>query len=177
MTKIMPNSAPPARHFCADVLLPSTNSTGMLQSMNNPMMNQAQREKLQAAFVKTKVWPQFYNVKIEFLDGTTAQKNLVKQVVLSTFQPHINLKLSFYERNEIPKSDVRVTFNPNIGAWSYMGIDAWSIDQREATLNLGWLDEPPGGNYGVIKHEFGHCLGPWIHVSVHDDSHSRQSDN
>jgi len=58
---------------------------------------------------------------------------------------------------------IRITFDPNGGSWSFVGKDNLSIPASKATMNLGWLD---GGSdtitdveRGVILHEFGHVVG------------------
>jgi len=47
----------------------------------------------------------------------------------------------------------RVTFDPNDGAWSWVGTDARRIPFNQATMNLGFLDG------GTAAHEFGHSIG------------------
>lgn len=51
-----------------------------------------------------------------------------------------------------PQADIRVSFDKNDGAWSYVGTDNRSIPIHAATMNLGWVDK------GVILHEFGHKI-------------------
>ena len=63
---------------------------------------------------------------------------------------HANLDFEF---TDDPRAEIRVTFDANDGAWSYVGTDNSSIPLHAATLNLGWQDE------GVILHEFGHMIG------------------
>lgn len=96
-----------------------------------------------------KRWPVGATLRVSFLAGTSEQQDFVRQhSVLWT--RHANLKFEFISTGQ---GDVRVTFDENDGAWSYIGIDAKTIPKNEATLNLGWLDE------GVVLHEFGHAIG------------------
>ena len=139
----------PVRKFCS-ALVPDADNT-----------NQG---VLKGAYQTTKKWPANYKLKIMFLEGTPAQKKMVRDCVSSSFGPdRINLSLSFYEPGMIQNSDIRVTFNEDLGAWSELGVDALMVPQSDATLNLGWLDE------GVIRHEFGHAIGPWIHEHQNPD--------
>jgi hypothetical protein len=52
-----------------------------------------------------------------------------------------------------PDAEIRVAFDANDGAWSYLGTDCLSIPRNEPTMNLGFQD---GGTSG---HEFGHAIG------------------
>lgn len=52
-----------------------------------------------------------------------------------------------------PDADIRISFDQNDGAWSYVGTDAKGIAAGEATMNLGFLDG------GTAAHEFGHAIG------------------
>ena len=50
--------------------------------------------------------------------------------------------------------DIRITFDPNNGAWSLVGTDCLTNkDKKTATMNLGWFDVP------TTLHEFCHALG------------------
>ena len=57
---------------------------------------------------------------------------------------------------------IRITFDPTLGNWSYVGALTSSVSPSAATMNLGWVldsttDQP--FEKGVILHEFGHALG------------------
>jgi len=171
----------PAQRYCAFVAPQTPHHLAVAQAGRDGIITPQEQMDLQAAYVITKRWPQNYTIKFEFLEGTEYQKNLVRQVVMETYQPHINLKLEFYDRGDIEKSDCRITFDPDGGAWSFLGTDAWNYGQDQATINLGWLDNPPNNTdkccYGVIKHEFGHCIGPWIHEHQNPDPSNPLSAN
>ena len=137
------------KYFCKDVL-PSR----MLQQL--AVLPNTQRKRVQAAVLKGKEWPQGYVLKIKFLGGTVKLHNWVKNVLDRSIQPHVNLRLTFVDSGS---SDIRIGFHPDHGSWSYLGTDAWDIPENEATMNIGWSDDGDG----VVLHEFGHALGPWIH--------------
>jgi hypothetical protein len=61
-----------------------------------------------------------------------------------------NLKFDF---NNAPGAEIRISFDPQDGPWSYIGTDCKGIPLNEATMNLGFLDS------GTAAHEFGHAIG------------------
>ena len=63
---------------------------------------------------------------------------------------HANLRFNF---NDAPGAEIRISFDPNDGAWSYVGTDCRGIPLNEATMNLGFMDG------GTTAHEFGHAIG------------------
>ena len=83
------------------------------------------------------------------MGGNQQQQNMVSEIA-PEWTKHANLNFEF---TDDPRAQIRVTFDANDGAWSYIGIDNLSIPLHAATLNLGWQDE------GVILHEFGHMIG------------------
>lgn len=103
-----------------------------------------------AVAVANKRWTNGRTIKICFLEGTLEQIEMVKEISVK-WTEYANLTFEFVE--EIMDSDIRVSFNSDDGAWSYMGTDNLEISKPNATLNLGWLDEH------VILHEFGHMIG------------------
>lgn len=117
---------------------------------------------LQAVALQSKMWPQHAHVTVSFMGGTRAERELVRNVVMQTYAPLMNLKIEFVNEGGL----VRVDFAPDQGSWSALGTDAKLVDASKPTMNFGWLDNPPaegGCCYGVIKHEFGHCLGAFLH--------------
>jgi Astacin (Peptidase family M12A)/Bacterial pre-peptidase C-terminal domain len=96
-----------------------------------------------------KQWVNGSTITIRFMSGTAQQKDMVTQIA-PEWTKHANLTFQF---TEDPTAKIRVTFDSNDGAWSYVGTDNLNIPLHAATLNLGWQDE------GVILHEFGHMIG------------------
>ena len=64
--------------------------------------------------------------------------------------PHVNL--TFVESTD-NDAEIRVSFDPSDGAWSYIGTDCRSIPADQPTMNLGFEDG------GTAAHEFGHAIG------------------
>jgi hypothetical protein len=85
-------------------------------------------------------------------------RDAVIKVVTERLQPIVNLKLQFYDNdNKLLNPficDIRITFDPNSGAWSMVGTDCLNNKNKNtATMNLGWFDVP------TTLHEFCHALG------------------
>jgi hypothetical protein len=96
-----------------------------------------------------KSWPNGSNLRVRFIGATEQQRALVKQFA-PKWSEFANLKLIF---DDAPQAEIRISFDANDGAWSYIGTDCRGIPVPGATMNLGWQDE------AVILHEFGHAVG------------------
>lgn len=119
------------------------------QTINKP-------DTLHAISLRGKEWPQYYTLKVKFLDGSEDLRKWVKDLVLLNYEPYINLSIKFVTSGF---ADIRVSFDPDIFSFSYIGTDAWSQEGDSATMNIGWWDEGDG----VVLHEFGHAIGAWVH--------------
>lgn len=104
---------------------------------------------LRAVFEFRKMWINGSTLRVRFLGGTADQQAIAKEQVLWWIQ-HANLKFVF---NNAPDAEIRIAFNQDDGAWSFVGTDCRKVTQNEPTMNLGFLD---GGTAG---HEFGHAIG------------------
>jgi Astacin (Peptidase family M12A) len=102
-----------------------------------------------AVFEFKKMWINGSTLRVRFMGGTATQQALAKKQAL-WWVDHANLKFDF---NNAADAEIRVTFDPNDGAWSYIGTDAKGIPLNQATLNLGFMDG------GTAAHEFGHAIG------------------
>ena len=96
-----------------------------------------------------KAWMNGTTLKVRFLEGTPAQQAVAREQA-AWWSEACNIRFDFGNH---PDADLRVTFNPDLGAWSFVGTDNKGIPGDEATMNLGFLD---GGTAG---HEFGHAIG------------------
>ena len=135
-----------ARKMCFDRLLP-----GEMNRAHRVQRYQPQRGIMRdkAISLVGKQWVNSSTIAIRFLDGTSRQQDMVREVA-PEWTRHANLEFAF---TDDPTAQIRVTFDADDGAWSYVGTDNLSIPLHAATLNLGWQDE------GVILHEFGHMIG------------------
>jgi hypothetical protein len=96
-----------------------------------------------------KLWINGSTLRVRFLEGTPAQQDIAKKEAL-WWTEHANLKFEF---TDAPDAEIRITFDPNDGAWSWVGTDARKIPFNQPTMNLGFLDG------GTAAHEFGHAIG------------------
>jgi len=102
-----------------------------------------------AILVISKMWVNGSTLSVRFMDGTSEQHDLVQQFA-PEWSEFANIRFDFDGR---PDAEIRISFDANDGAWSYVGKDALEIPVHAATMNLGWVDK------GVVLHEFGHALG------------------
>ena len=96
-----------------------------------------------------KTWMNGSTLRVRFMGGTPTEQAVAKQQA-GWWAQVANLKFEF---NNALNAELRIAFNHNDGAWSYVGTDCRSIPLDEPTMNLGFLD---GGTAG---HEFGHAIG------------------
>ncbi|KAJ7851510.1 hypothetical protein B0H14DRAFT_2355253, partial [Mycena olivaceomarginata] len=56
---------------------------------------------------------------------------------------------------------LRISFDPHLGSWSYVGAVNQTIPSSQVTMNLGMVDTTTvsDDDRGSILHEFGHALG------------------
>lgn len=113
-------------------------------------------------------WNQNQNLSVLFVDGTTRQKaaawkrfNQIDKLVNLTFTQTIS-----------NRAQIRVSFNPDNGHWSYMGREALQVPLSEPTMNLALKAGILGdGNWEwdrVVLHEVGHMIG-----MIHEHSNPR----
>lgn len=102
-----------------------------------------------AAFERKKLWISGSTIRVKFMEGNTSQQNKVKEFA-NEWTKYANIKFDFNDDND---AEIRITFDPNKGSWSYIGTDCKGIPFDDATMNFGWLDK------AVVLHEFGHALG------------------
>ena len=130
-----------AKKMCYDRILP--------RDLNRPQRTRMIGGRQRAISLIGKQWINGSTIRIRFMGGTSDQQQTVRDIAPQWTQ-HANLVFEF---TDDPRAEIRVTFNPDDGAWSYVGTDNTQIPLHAATLNLGWQDQ------GVILHEFGHMIG------------------
>ncbi|HKO97287.1 MAG TPA: M12 family metallopeptidase [Pyrinomonadaceae bacterium] len=104
---------------------------------------------LRAVFEFRKMWINGSKLRVKFMGGSAAKQAIAKEQA-KWWSQHANLTFEFID---VPDAEIRIAFDTNDGAWSYIGTDCRKIPQGEPTMNLGFLD---GGTAG---HEFGHAIG------------------
>jgi Astacin (Peptidase family M12A) len=132
----------PRPHVCFDRILP--------RELFKPQDTTAARGgRTRAISPIGKTWMNGSTLHVRFVGGTPAQRaNAQKQA--GWWEAVANLKFVF---DDSPQAEIRITFDANDGAWSYVGTDAKGIPLNEATMNLGFEDG------GTAAHEFGHAIG------------------
>ena len=130
--------------ICHDRILPQDMFRPQ-RSVDNPQKPGVRRAVLEFR----KLWINGSTLRVKFLEGTPEQQATAKaQALWWTEQANLN-----FEFTDASDAEIRVTFDPNDGAWSWVGTDARKIPFNQPTMNLGFLD---GGTAG---HEFGHSIG------------------
>ena len=127
---------------CHDRILPRE------ESLPQPVMSIGGGRSRAVIFFR-KLWVNGSVLQARFMGGTEAQQAKTKEQA-AWWTEHANLKFEF---NNAPDAQIRIAFNPNDGAWSYIGTDCAEIPRDQPTMNLGFLDG------GTAAHEFGHAIG------------------
>ncbi len=113
-----------------------------------------------AVLAKNKIWKNHNELNVLFLDGTKAQKDLVKKIS-PLWVVNSRLKLVFFEKlTQAPKqTHIRVSFKHSTG--SILG-DHGDYLSKEPTLQLEELNHYDLSSTiarRYVLHEFGHALG------------------
>ena len=131
----------PRAKVCIDRLLPS--ETHRFQSTIR------RSGSVRAILVASKMWMNGSTLRVRFLGGSAAQRATAREQA-GWWTEFANLHFDF---NDAPDAEIRIAFDPDDGAWSYIGTDNRNIPLNQPTMNLGFLDG------GTAAHEFGHAIG------------------
>jgi hypothetical protein len=126
---------------CIDRVLP--------QQIMQPQRIMKSRGRERAISPIGKAWMNGSTLKVRFMGGTTTEQATAREQA-GWWGAVANLTFEF---NNAGNADIRIAFDPNDGAWSYVGTDCKSIPVNQPTMNLGFLDG------GTTAHEFGHAIG------------------
>lgn len=126
---------------CIDRVLPA-------QEMR-PQSTMRRGGRVRAIMPIGKLWMNGTTLRVRFMGGTAAEQATAREQA-AWWTQHANLHFDF---NNAPDAEIRISFDQNDGAWSYVGTDNRGIPKNQPTMNLGFLD---GGTAG---HEFGHAIG------------------
>ena len=129
-------------HVCFDRILP--------RELFRPQATRPGRPgRVRAISPIGKAWMNGSTLHVRFIGGTAAQRAKAQEQA-GWWTAVANLNLVF---DNTPGAEIRISFDANDGAWSYVGTDCRDIPLNEATMNLGFLDG------GTCAHEWGHALG------------------
>jgi hypothetical protein len=128
-------------HFCTDRVLPGD----QMRFQSTVRRGGGTR----AIMPIGKRWMNGSTLRVRFLGGTPLQQATAKEQAL-WWTVFANLQFDF---NNAQDAEIRIAFDPNDGAWSYIGTDNRGIALNQPTMNLGFLDG------GTAAHEFGHAIG------------------
>lgn len=95
------------------------------------------------------LWMNGSTLSVRFMGGSAAQHALAREQA-SWWSQVANLRFNF---NGALNADIRIAFDPDDGAWSWIGTECRDIPLDAPTMNLGFLDG------GTAAHEFGHAIG------------------
>jgi hypothetical protein len=133
---------PAVRHICFDRILP--------RELLRPRPTMSMRGgRTRGISPIGKTWMNGSTLSVRFIGGTNAERAKTREQA-GWWQAVANLTFDF---NDAPNADIRISYDANDGAWSYIGTDCRGIPLNEATMNLGFLDG------GTVAHEFGHAIG------------------
>jgi hypothetical protein len=128
--------------FCVDRVLPrNINAAHRIMRMPDG--------RLEAIAIKNKPWMTGSTLHVRFMEGTAREQATAKEQA-SWWMKVANIRFVF---DNAPNPEIRIKFDENDGAWSYIGTDCRNIPADQPTMNLGFLDG------GTAAHEFGHSIG------------------
>ena len=128
--------------FCTDRVLP--------RDMSRPQRMRRMRGGPSRAIIDpSKLWVNGSTLQVRFMGGTAAQHDLVKEQA-GWWTEHANLNFDF---NNALDAEIRISFDANDGAWSWVGTAAREQPSNAPTMNLGFTSG------GTPAHEFGHAIG------------------
>ena len=138
-----------APRLCFDRYLPNDPLDPVSAMADLGAADRAAADRARAVIFFRKLWPNGSTLRVRFLEGTFHQQQLALQQA-AWWTDHANLKFVLSDASD---AEIRITFDPSDGAWSYLGTDARSIPTNQPTMNLGFQDG------GTSAHEFGHAIG------------------
>ena len=104
-----------------------------------------------------------YDNRLKWVSGTELTYHLGrgpaawKEAMHAAFQQWMQYAaITFTPQTRAVDATLRVTFDKNLGSWSYLGRDNLDIPGGQATMNIGWS---PVTDPDVALHEIGHALG------------------
>jgi hypothetical protein len=132
---------PQRAKVCTDRILP--------QELARPQPTRRSGGGMRAISPIGKSWMNGTTLRVRFIGGTAAERATAREQA-GWWSAVANLKFVF---DDSPNAEIRISFDQDDGAWSYVGTDCRNIPLNQPTMNLGFLDG------GTAAHEFGHAIG------------------
>lgn len=109
------------------------------------------------ALVIGKKWANGRVLRVRFLEGDINIQRKVEEYA-HKWEEFANIKFVF---GNDPNAEIRISFDPESGSWSWIGTDCLTIPKNQATMNYGWFNaNTTDHEYSrTVLHEFGHALG------------------
>lgn len=148
--------------FSGNLLLPGM----MPMGVNSLAVSASNAMSMPAITVITlKRWKPGRILKVRFLDNPPAVVKQKIQEYAKKWEKIVSVRFSF---GNAPDAEIRITCTIGDGSWSYLGTDALTIPQSQATMNYGWFTPttPEDEFSRTTLHEFGHALG-----ATHEHQH------
>lgn len=128
-----------------------------------PATDEARRQQqnvgqaTELALVAGLMWPNASTLRIRFMNTPEAMQTRIMSAALE-WSKVANLK---FDAANHARAEIRISTVPDGRSWSYIGMDAATRPQTEATMNFGWLTpkSTDADVSSVVLHEFGHALG------------------
>jgi len=125
-----------------------------------------------AALYNPLYWGKNADISIGFMGGSQKLRERVRDAAMLWIdEGGAKVTFRFWMDDDPSDANVRISFTPGIGSWSYIGKQAMKISKNKPTMNFGWLDNSSSDEElrRVVLHEFGHMLG-LIHEHQHPEA-------
>ncbi|KAJ7504914.1 hypothetical protein B0H11DRAFT_449207 [Mycena galericulata] len=104
-------------------------------------------------------WENGSTITYSFIGGTSNQQSKVSLIVGLAF---VFIGVTIQEVDPGQDAMIRISFDPTLGSWSYVGKANLKVRAPKATMNLASITDSPNqasSDWVLVLHEFCHVLG------------------